>query len=60
MDTRRKIEIHHPEATRTLAVEELNARRRRKAFTTPVDRPEQEPARNTRRTVPHPGDLPRS
>ena len=60
MNTPKTILIHHPEATRILAPEELNARRKRRAFTTPLDRPQQslEPARNIRRTVEHPGIRP--
>jgi hypothetical protein len=56
MTTKKHLEIHHPGATRTLATEELNARRKRKAFTTPLDPPHQalEPARKGRRTVNYP------
>ena len=60
MNTQKTILINHPEATRILAPEELNARRKRRAFTTPLDRPQPslEPARNVRRTVDHPGIRP--
>ncbi len=60
MTTERHLEIHRPAATRTLSTEELNARRKRKAFTTPLDPPHHalEPARTGRRTVNHPGIRP--
>ncbi len=57
MTTKQTLEVGRPEPTRALAVEELNARRKRKAMTTPLDPPHQmlEPPRTGRRTVEHPG-----
>lgn len=58
MTSTKHLVIHHAgAATRTLAPEELNARRVRKAFTAPIDlrHGPVEPARTGRRTVAHPG-----
>ena len=57
MSTKKHLEVSEPAATRTLAPEELNARRKRKAFTAPIDlhHGPVEPARTGRRTVVHPG-----
>ncbi len=53
MATKQTIAVHQVERTRILPTEELNARRRRKALTSPLDPPNHtvEPARRGRRTV---------
>ncbi len=57
MSTKKHLKIHETAPTRTLAPEELNARRQRKVFTAPLAVPHGplEPARTGRRTVNHPG-----
>ena len=57
MSTKKHLKIHETVHTRTLAPEELTARRQRKAFTAPLAVPHGplEPARTGRRTVDHPG-----
>lgn len=57
MTTKKHLKIHETAHTRTLAPEELNARRQRKAFTAPLAVPHGplEPARTGRRTFNHPG-----
>jgi len=57
MTTKKHLKIHETVHTRTLAPEELNARRQRKAFTAPLAVPHGpvEPPRTGRRTVDHPG-----
>ncbi len=59
MSTETKLIHQAAETTRVLAPVELNARRKRKAFTAPLDPPPHpvEPARRGRRTVSHPGNL---
>ncbi len=57
MSTKKHLKIRETVPTRTLAPEELNARRQRKAFTAPLAVPHGplEPARTGRRTVNNPG-----